>query len=64
MKFSFVKIPAILVTAFLLGCSTEFDTRGAERLQFSYTTPPNIKSAYEVILGNLEAKKYLVMFYI
>ena len=58
MKFSFVKIPAILVTAFLLGCSTEFDTRGAERLQFSYTTPPNIKSAYEVILGNLEAKKY------
>ncbi len=42
----------------LCSCGIEFDTRGAERLQFSYTTPPNIKSTYEVLLGNLEAKKY------
>ena len=44
--------------AALCSCGVEFDTRGAERLQFSYTTPPNIKSTYEVLLGNLEAKKY------
>ena len=44
--------------AVLCSCSVEFDTRGAERLQFSYTNPPNIKTDYEVLLGNLEAKKY------
>ncbi|MBP5247621.1 MAG: hypothetical protein J6Z31_07160 [Fibrobacter sp.] len=49
---------SICSVSLLCACGVEFDTRGAERLQFSYTTPPNIKSTYEVLLGNLEAKKY------
>lgn len=48
---------AVVISIFC-ACSAEIDTRGAERLQFCYTTPPNIKSDFELILGNLEAAKY------
>lgn len=47
-----------VATSIFCACSAEVDTRGAERLQFCYTTPPNIKSDFEIILGNLEAAKY------
>ena len=58
MRFSFPLIVFSVGVIFLAGCSTELDSRGAERLQFSLRKPPNVKTIYEVILGNREAKKY------
>ena len=58
MRFSFPLIVFSVGVIFWAGCSTELDSRGAERLQFSLRTPPNVKTIYEVILGNREAKKY------
>ncbi|MCK9183333.1 MAG: hypothetical protein M0P13_10730 [Fibrobacteraceae bacterium] len=43
---------------FFLGCGSDLDTQGAERLQFCKLAPPNIKTDYELILGNVEAQKY------
>lgn len=55
----FPRLPSALFSLFLFcSCGTELDFRGAERLQFFRTTPPNIKTEYELILGNLESQKY------
>ncbi len=43
---------------FFASCGGEPDFRSAERLQFYRSSPPNVKSDFEVFLGNLEAKKY------
>lgn len=53
------RFPAIfLALSFFVSCGGEPDSRGAERLQFYRASPPNVKSDFEVFLGNLEAEKY------
>jgi hypothetical protein len=55
--FSLSFFCAFLGIAFM-GCSFESDSHGVERLRFFKKTPPNIKTDYEIIVGDRDAQTY------
>ena len=62
MKIVIQPIVISILCAFLSlefwGCSGEVDSHGLEKLKFFQKTPPNIKSDYEIIVGDRDAKNY------